>query len=194
MTPRVTESSFDAQYRTNPDPWEYESSDYERVKYERTLAALPPGKFGRALEMGCSIGVFTELLADRCTDLIAVDFSERALAFARTRLADRRGVRIERRDLPEETPAGPFDLVVCSDVLYYWSEDLICDALSRVEFALAPGGSFLVVDWRGDDPEAPSDGDAVHALLRAQTVLARAHLEEHSGYLIERWDKPGSDS
>lgn len=194
MTPRVAEGSFDAHYRANPDPWAYESSDYERVKYERTLAALGPEEFGRALEMGCSIGVFTGLLADRCADLIAVDFSERALAVARTRLAGRRGVRIERRDLPEQTPAGLFDLVVCSDVLYYWSEDLICDALRRVESALAPGGSFLVVNWRGDDPEAPMNGDSVHALLRAHTNLAPAHREEHPGYLIERWDNLVDDS
>ncbi len=43
----------------------------------------------RGLEVGCSIGAFTELLADRCAALTALDFSARAVALAARRLRER---------------------------------------------------------------------------------------------------------
>ena len=122
--------------------------------------------------------------------MIAADFSEPALVEARRRTAALTNVTVSKRHLPEEIPDGPFDLVVCSDILYYWSRELVLDALRRFESDLRPGGSLLVVDWRGDDPDAPLDGDAVHALLAGETTLAHAHSEAHEGYLIDRWDAP----
>ena len=76
--------------------------------------------FRRGLEAGAPIGVFTDMLANRCDGLLAVDVSERAVAAARRSLTGRRHVRVERRTLPEEMPHGPFDLIVSSEVLYYF--------------------------------------------------------------------------
>jgi len=47
------------------DPWQYEISENERNKYNQILACLADERPRRALETGCSIGVFTELLAPR---------------------------------------------------------------------------------------------------------------------------------
>ena len=33
-------SEFEAQYQASGDPWGYESSEYERAKYDATIAAL----------------------------------------------------------------------------------------------------------------------------------------------------------
>ena len=63
---------FEALYAAAPDPWDFEGSDYERGKYAATLAALPQPRYARALEVGCSIGVLTALLAPRCDRLLAV--------------------------------------------------------------------------------------------------------------------------
>lgn len=190
MNTRVEHTAFDSRYLSaeDRDPWSYASSPYERQKYRRTLGALPSRRFARALEAGCSIGVFTTLLAERCDELVAVDFSEPALAEARRRTAGLAGVEVLRRDLPAEMPAGPFDLIVFSEVLYYWSSELVLDALRRSETALRPAGSLLVVNWRGEDREAPLDGDGVHALIATETTLRHAHSEAHAAYLIDRWD------
>ena len=53
-------------YARDADPWKFASSDYERHKYEATLNALPMDRYVRGLEVGCSIGVFTSMLAPRC--------------------------------------------------------------------------------------------------------------------------------
>ena len=84
---------FDSRYRAEPDPWRYETSDYEREKYERTLLEVPEVAV-RALEIGCSIGVFTEMLATRCREVVAIDFSATALERARQRTLGLRGVTV----------------------------------------------------------------------------------------------------
>ena len=76
-------SFFDAIYAEAPDPWSFATSDYEAGKYAVTVATLPRAQYASALEIGCSIGVLTELLAPRCDALLSVDVAERALNQAR---------------------------------------------------------------------------------------------------------------
>lgn len=120
MNERLGREYFEELYAGSEDPWSFETSEYERNKYERTISALGDHRFHRALEAGASIGVFTRMLADRCDELLAVDVSERAVVAASERLSGQGHVRVERRTLPEEMPAGPFDLIVASEVLYYF--------------------------------------------------------------------------
>ena len=62
-------------------------------------------------------------------------------AGARPRAArrDRPTVELRRATLPEETPAGPFSTIVCSEILYYWSPGLVRDGLRRIEVGPGPG-------------------------------------------------------
>ncbi len=83
----MTRASLDCQYfedlyAKDPDPWRFASSDYERRKYKVTLAALPRGRYARALEVGCSIGGLTQKLAARCDRLLAIDIAEGPLRAA----------------------------------------------------------------------------------------------------------------
>lgn len=181
---------FEDLYRRDPDPWAFETSDYEAGKYARTLAALGDRRFPRALELGCSIGVFTELLAGRCDSVCALDVAPSAVARARERLASLPGVEVEHRALPEELPAGPFDLIVCSEILYYWSEDVLVGALPRLERALAPEGSLIAVHWRPQTRTYPLQGDEVHTILRRE-LSALEHAAEHveDSYRLDRFDR-----
>src|SRR6185436_1228233 len=53
--------------------------------------------------------------------------------------------RFERRDLLNETqPRGPFDLVVCRNVMIYFDRESQDRLIDRFHGALAPGG-FLVL-------------------------------------------------
>ena len=75
--------------------------------------------------MGCSIGVVTYQLATKCDSLLGLDISERALDIARARCANLPGVKFARITVPEEFPDQVFDLILVSEVAYYWSvEDL----------------------------------------------------------------------
>ena len=171
MNGRLGREYFEGLYAESDDPWNFQASEYEQNKYARTLAVLGERTFPRALEAGASIGVFTELLADRCDELLAVDVSERAVATARRRLSWREHVRIERRTLPEEMPHGPFDLIVASEVLYYFPREEMLTVLRGFERELARGGLLLAVHWRRKTETYPLQGDEVHKLLLKHTRL-----------------------
>lgn len=188
---KLTPAYFEDLYRSAPDPWGFETSAYEAEKYARTLAALEGRRFARALELGCSIGVFTELLAERCGEVSALDAAPSAVARAQERLQCHPHVEVGQRDLPEELPAGPFDLIVCSEILYYWSEEVLTAAVPRLEAALAPAGSLIAVHWRPRTETYPLQGDEVHALLRRQLPRLRLGLEHvEDRYRLDRFDRP----
>ena len=190
MAVRLGRDYFEGLYAADPDPWGFETSEYEREKYSRTVAALEGRRFARGLEVGCSIGVLTRRLAGSCDALLAVDVSERAVAAARERLGGLPGVRVEERSLPEDMPDGPFDLVVCSEVLYYWDAALLTEALDGLGPRMDPGGSLLAVHWRPPTETYPLQGEEVHDLLRRRPEFELGFSEVNEHYLLERFDRP----
>jgi LmbE family N-acetylglucosaminyl deacetylase len=166
----LTADFFDDFYAGSRDPWGFETRWYEARKRAITLAALPLERYGSALELGCSIGVLSRALADRCDTLLATDINEQALAVARERLAGLPGVTVERRVLPADWPAGTFDLVVLSDLAVL---------LEHCRRSLAPGGALVACHWRHPVGEYPLGGDEVHTALAALPGLERTvqHLE-----------------
>jgi SAM-dependent methyltransferase len=179
---------FERLYEESPDPWDYGSSEYEREKYAATLAAIGPGPYGRALEVGCSIGIFTEMLTPRCERLVAMDFSPRAIALASERLQGRSRVELLQGSFPEEVPAGRWDLVVCSEVLYYLDSDTFLRSLEWLRSQVSQGTRVVAVSWRGGAETEPLRGDWVHDLLT--TELGRWHALDvrQSGYRLDRFD------
>jgi SAM-dependent methyltransferase len=185
---RIRPGYFEALYAGRPDPWAFETSPYERAKYDATFAALGDRRFARGLEVGCSIGVLTERLAARCDRLLAVDVAEAALAVARGRVAAAT-IDFERRELPEAFPPGPFDLIVCSEVLYYLDAPAFAAMLDELERALAPGGSLLAVHWRPATETYPLRGDEVHDRLAARFGPAAVSARTPE-YALDRFDRP----
>ena len=161
---------FDGMYSASDDPWDYAHSPYERRKYALTLASLPRDRYARALEPACSVGELTALLAGRCDHVLAVDRAERATELARRTLR-RYGVddRVEVRSadlrdvLPTLEPAS-FDLVVLSEILYYVPPAEAAELAVRTARVLAPGGTMVLVHWRGVSPDHACTGDEVHEL------------------------------
>ena len=187
MRTRLRPDYFEELYAADPDPWRFETSAYERAKYDATITALPPGSIATALEVGCSIGVLTERLARRCDRLLAVDVSIAALAQARERLDHADHVTLERRELPEDMPPGRFELIACSEVLYYLDDDAFASMLDAIELALAPGGSLLAVHWRHPTERYPLLGDEVHERL-ADRFGAPAHAAWTADYALDRFE------
>ena len=153
---------FDGVYATSDDPWSFETSDYERQKYQHSLESLSRERYGTGLEIGCSIGVLSQLLAEHCEELLSIDIAEKPLVQARRRLADQPHVRFERMTVPEEFPAGGFDLIVVSEVGYYWSPEDLQRAIAKIKSALRPGGELLLVHFTPYVPDYPLTGDEVH--------------------------------
>lgn len=155
---------FAGIYATDPDPWGFTTSPYEQAKYAATLASLPRDAYASALEIGCSIGVFTQALAPRCGELLAIDIAPAALDAARQRCAGQPHVRFEKAAVPGEWPAGRFDLIVLSEVIYFLDPGDIAALVERLREALRPGGDVVLVHWLGET-DYPLSGDAATTLL-----------------------------
>ena len=171
---------FAAMYAGAEDPWGFRSRWYEQRKREVTLAALTRPRYRRAFEPGCSIGVLTAALADRCDEVLAADVDECAVSTARSELARHGHVRVERLSVPQEWPDGMFDLVVISELAYYLAPAELDLLLDRAVGSLAPRGSLLACHWRHPVPDYPATGDDVHQRLLARPELSQAvsHVEE----------------
>lgn len=154
---------FDAVYQANEDPWGFETSPYEREKYAATLAALPLPHYAEAFEIGCSLGVLTQQLAPRCGHLLAVDVAQAALDKARQRCAKLPQVELQLMRVPEEFPTERrFDLILVSEVGYYWSPEDLQRATDLMLATLRPGGQLLLVHWTPPVHDYPLTGDDVH--------------------------------
>ena len=164
---------FREAYAAAPDPYGLADRWYETRKYAITVALLPRERYGAAFEPGCSIGVLTARLAARCDSLLACDAVPEAVAQARARTAGLPGARVEQRVIPRQWPPGQFDLIVFSEILYYFDDADLDQALGLAARALLPGGHLLAVHWRHPAPHHPRAGDETHQSLVAHPGLAR---------------------
>jgi len=178
-------AEFEARYRAKPDPWGYTTSDYERNKYDATLAACGSGPFAHALELGGSIGVFSELLAPRCERLTTIDAAATAVTAARTRLAGAPHVRAILGSVPDALPDDQFDLVVASEILYYLTAPELARTLAILESCTVAGARLVAVHWRPIGPERPLDAEGVHAILVEQPWLAPLSSGGTDDYLLD---------
>jgi LmbE family N-acetylglucosaminyl deacetylase len=180
-------SRFAELYADGADPWRVDSW-YERRKRGVVLASLPRERYGLAVEPGCGTGELTAALAGRCDTVIASDPVDTAVQRARTRTADLPGVRVDRIALPDAVPAGPVDLAVFSEVLYYLDDRTVDDTLDRAVAALRPGADVVVVHWRGWPPEAPRDAAATHRMVADRPELVRVvdHVDDEFILLVMR--------
>lgn len=178
-------AEFEARYRADPDPWGYTTSDYERRKYAATLAACGDGPFAHALELGGSIGVFSELLAPRCHRLTTIDAAPTAVAAARARLARTPRVHVILGAIPDALPDERVDLVVASEILYYLTASELARTLERLESCTLPGARLVAVHWRPAGAERPLDAERVHGTLRDEPWLEPVSSAATTDYLLD---------
>ena len=131
------------------DFWEFETSEYERLRFARAVGVLQDARYARGLELGCGAGYFTRLLAPHVDQLVAYDISPTAIERARAAggaIDFRAGNAMDyawRAD-------GPWDLIVMNDTICYlgWLYSFfdIAWLVSEIHEAIRPGGRFLMAN------------------------------------------------
>ena len=193
--PSLTRGYFERLYAESADPWRLAQHWYEERKRAVTVAALTRPRFRSAFEPGCATGLLTELLAPRCSRLLATDIAPAAVRAARRRLAGRRDVDVQVRSIPADWPSGTeFDLVVLSEVGYYCDRTELSEVIARTVDSLAPDGLVLACHWRHPAPGYPLTGDQVHTALIDESGLrvAVSHLEDD--FRLDALTFPGTPS
>ena len=171
-------SYFDNLYSADPDPWKFETSEYEANKYAATVAALPKQRYRSAFEIGCSIGVLTQKLASRCDSLLSVDVSEQALEKAIECCQNIPQARFQIMSVPERYPKQMFDLTLVSEVGYYWCWEDLKKAQQLILDRLEPGGHLLLVHWTLYANDYPLSGDEVHDAFFELVPTQLRHLAQ----------------
>lgn len=161
-------------YKHHIDPWHFETSPYERAKYAATMRALPRSHYESALEVACSIGVFTNQLARRCNRVLAVDVSEEALTRAR-RNCTQPQVRFERRAMPYDYPAGTFDLTTVCEVGFYLAMDDLLALRSAVIAHSRKNAHIVLVHWTPPVNGHATTAQEVHDVFHAASELRSLH-------------------
>lgn len=140
------ESAYWDDLYSKVDPFDYKGS-YEQIKYAHTLELLPEGPIQRALEIGCSEGLFTEMLAPRVGRVLGLDISKGALSRARERCVRFANASFECADFSERFPPGVFDLIICSEAIYYLRDRFAVNKLVRqIAQSLTPNGYLLTAN------------------------------------------------
>lgn len=182
---------FEALFRASADPWDFETTSYERSKLEHLLSSIPGEHTGFAVELGCAIGVGTRKLAERCDRVLAVDASATALGMARKRCAEMQHVSFVEAFLPDGYPASQVagcDLMIVSELLYFLTKDDIRKLAVCVTTSLKKDGALLLVNWTGHT-DTPCTGDeAADCFIQAcaERFWEVDYRERSQSYRLER--------
>lgn len=146
---RLLRGVFRWKYR-RPDPWQLMVSSHEQGRYRDMLELLPSVRYQRVLEIGCSEGAFTALLGDQHIggEVVGIDISGAAIERAAARCRDHDQVRFIKMNAVLDLPAGPFNLIFCTEVLYYLTGPQRRDLGERMCAALAADGVLVVTNFQ----------------------------------------------
>jgi SAM-dependent methyltransferase len=186
---------FEALYAASDDPWDVRGAPYEQRKRALLLAALRRARYRSVFEPGCGNGEMSAALALRCDRLLACDGSPSAVAAARRRVTRVHGgaVRVEERRLPAQWPAAErFDLVVMSELAYYFSAADVRDLLARACATLAPDGELVLCHYLHAFDDRVTATETVHALADAMPGLVRTLHCRDADFLLEAWRVAGA--
>jgi cyclopropane fatty-acyl-phospholipid synthase-like methyltransferase len=177
---------FERMYESDPDPWGFATSWYERRKYALTVASLPLEHYESAFEPGCSIGVLTSLLAPRCEKLLASDLIASVVEDARERLKGFSHVRVELGAIPDYSPSEKFDLVVVSELAYYFDSETLARIVESLTSSMVGHGTLVGVHWRGAT-DYPLSGDESHEIIGRHPRLRSLVHHEEPQLVLDVW-------
>ena len=180
---------FEGLYRRCPDPWQFASSPYEQQRYATVFDALGFRRYARVFEPGCSIGVLTARLAELCDSVEAMDISDTAVVYARQRCRLLTNVVVRQGAFPDSIPAGSFDLIVLSEIGYYFDVEQLTTLESIVVGRMRHDGILLAAHWLGHSDEHLLSGDQVHQVLGEWEGLEHLASEQHPSFRLDLWKR-----
>jgi hypothetical protein len=159
----VNVPDFEALYQTDADPWQVQSSFYEARKLDLVLACLSRPTYAAAWDPSCGVGELAARLASRAESVLASDASAQAVQLTRRRCRSAANVTALHLALPDPPPAdaGPFDLIVLSEFVYYLTDAQRAMALSAVRDMAAERAEVVAVHWRHHPSDAYLSGEQV---------------------------------
>lgn len=188
-SPDTSPEFFDRLYRNSEDPWNFRHSTYERARYQAIVDSVNDRRYAAAFEPGCAVGELTALLAPYCKSLKAIDCSATAVEIARSRCCEYPQVEVSQGILPADLLTQTCDLIVFSEVGYYFSREALAPLIAQLWSRLEPGGRLIACHWLGHSEDHELHGAEVHETI-GQVLRARGDFDGlDNGYTLQRWSK-----
>ncbi|MBK0064108.1 MULTISPECIES: class I SAM-dependent methyltransferase [unclassified Acinetobacter] len=180
---------FNQLYEQNDDPWSYADRWYEHRKRAICLSLLLHDQYKKGLELGCSNGIFSQQLAERCQHLVCIDANERAVYLAQQRLSSAAHVKILQKQLPDNFPEDHYDLIVISEIGYYLTRNELLKLIDLCQRNLTDNGMILLCHWRYPIEGFELNGETVHSLFKQEMKLGHYLRLNDKDFLIDVWTK-----
>ena len=182
----TSQAFFEAKYQESADPWSFASSPAELFRYDCTIHSLVNRRYRKAFEPACSVGVLTKRLSYICDEVLAFDVSQTAVTRAKERCAGLSNVEFRCGSVNDLVPDSKVDLIILSEVGYYFSSNEWSLLLKRLLRGVDPGCTVLAVHWLGSSEDHYISGDEVHRLLLCNNLLMLEHEERHEQFRLDR--------
>jgi cyclopropane fatty-acyl-phospholipid synthase-like methyltransferase len=180
---------FEQKYRENADPWDFARSEYEQSRYGAIIAALGERRYERAFEPGCSVGELTWRLASHCEHVDAMDISATAIDRAKLCCSGLPNVTLRVGGLPHHIPEGSFDLIVFSEIGYYFDEARLQELGKSLVDHISSSGTLLAAHWLGTSKDHVLSGDRVHEVLGGLDGLRLNCTKRYEKFRLDRWER-----
>lgn len=135
---------FNLTYLQN-DPYQLSRSK-ESLKFQKAFQLLAGTQCKEALEIGCGEGATTAYLIPFAERITAIDISD--VAIQRARRHNYPNVYFRQADIFVEQLPKTFDLIFCSEVLYYFEPTQLKQVVNKIAQQLKPEGLLLLIHHR----------------------------------------------
>ena len=85
--------------------------------------------------------------------------------------------------------ADTFDLIVFSEIGYYFERGVLAEIRDLLIERLAQQGVLVGVHWLGVSADHLLTGDEVHDVLRSGNSLRMTASRRYDGFLLESWER-----
>ena len=174
-------------------------SRFQRYRIAKVMELLVPEPADRVLDLGCGWGTMSFALGPAVTEVVGLDFSERAVAGCNARLADfgLDNVRFRVADARATgLGASSFDAVVAADLFEHLYPDDSREVAAEAFRVLKPGGRMAVwIPCRAHFLEVLKNNDIVlkrhvshvdyKSMSRMKNILTAAGFEIGREYFAE---------
>ncbi|WP_185716201.1 class I SAM-dependent methyltransferase [Larkinella knui] len=168
-------------YQVERKLWWYRILHTKAIRQIQTH--FPATQSIRILDAGCGTGGMLDALRQAgYTDLRGFDASEDAVSFAQERK-----IAVEQHDLRDIAafhPGEMYDVIICDDVLYFFSDEQIRHILGVFRQRLRPGGIFI----SNNNAFSALRGthDIALAISRRFVKAEMADFARHTGFALNR--------
>lgn len=178
------------------NPYSVEVNPQDLEKFDRAFNHIKERRYDSILEIGCGDGYFLQRYFTLSDRILATDISKLALKMARERLRDKNNIEFKQFDLLVDNLDQMFDLVVCSEVLVYFTIDQLGVIIPKILNYLKKDGILLSIHVRSlnDDtsgfPYKAFGAKTIHRIFESANGLKTLKRDILENYEIVLYQRP----